>query len=179
MTKRTDLITDAELRKYADKRVITEGMVRLAKSLDEKPPATIFISHAHADADLVEATRRFLASLGVSVYVDWADPEMPSATSATTATNIKEKIKLLRKVVVLASTKAQSSKWVPWELGFADAAIGVKRIAVLGVADNSANWEGAEYLGLYPSIKKAASGKWAVFEAGAANGSTLEDWLKS
>jgi len=178
MTKRTDLITDAELRKYSDPRVISAGLVRLAKSLDEKPPATVFISHAHADADLVEATRRFLASLGVTIYVDWEDPEMPSATSTTTASTIKDKIKRLGKVVVLASTKAQESKWVPWELGFADAAIGLTRIAVLGVADNQANWDGAEYLGLYPSISKGSDGNWGVFEAGSSRGVTLEAWLK-
>ena len=179
MAKRTDLITDAELRRYSDRTIIKESMVRLAKSLDEKPPATVFISHAHADTDLVEATRRFLASLGVTIYVDWEDPEMPSATSATTASTIKSKIKSLGKVVVLASMKAQASKWVPWELGFADASIGLSRIAVLGVADNAANWEGAEYLGLYSSIRKAAGNQWAVFSPGAERGTLLEGWLKA
>ncbi|TWT95396.1 hypothetical protein Pla108_35440 [Botrimarina colliarenosi] len=103
---------------------------------------------------------------------------MPSVTSPETARRIKGKIKECKKLVLLATNNALQSKWVPWELGVADAENSMKNIAILPVTDSQTSWIGSEYVGIYDRIEQASSGKPAVFEPGASSGILLEDWLR-
>ncbi|MBK9929580.1 MAG: toll/interleukin-1 receptor domain-containing protein [Saprospiraceae bacterium] len=86
------------------------------------------------------------------IYVDWGDPEMPQFTSASTAALIKKRIKDCNKFVVLFSTNAKDSKWVPWELGFADGIKPLSDIAILPIIRGNDNFNGVEYMDLYPKI---------------------------
>ena len=79
--------------------------------------------------------------------------------------------------MLLATTNARNSKWVPWELGFADEAKGVPQVAILPIADSSGNWEGNEYMGLYQRIIISDQGRPAIFPAGSGNGSPLSSFL--
>lgn len=88
------------------------------KSLTSK--TTVFVSHSHKDADIIESAIQFLLSVGLLVYVDWLDPTMPQTTSGETAVKVKNRIVECEKFVVLLSENSKDSKWVPWELGFAD-----------------------------------------------------------
>ena len=90
--------------------------------------ARIFLSHSHKDRDIIEDALAFLLAWGQYVYVDWLDEAMPLSTSAETADKIKIKIKTLDKFIVLLTENSKESKWVPWELGYAD---GVKRLIIL------------------------------------------------
>ena len=67
---------------------------------------TIFLSHSHLDAKYVNMARTFFESLGVYIYVDWADKTMPQSPCGTTALKIKEKIRQNNKFVLLATNKA-------------------------------------------------------------------------
>ncbi|WP_146446234.1 toll/interleukin-1 receptor domain-containing protein [Botrimarina colliarenosi] len=139
---------------------------------------TVFLSHSHQDAAIVNQAVQLLGSQGVTIYVDWKDESMPSVTSPETARRIKGKIKECKKLVLLATNNALQSKWVPWELGVADAENSMKNIAILPVTDSQTSWIGSEYVGIYDRIEQASSGKPAVFEPGASSGILLEDWLR-
>jgi hypothetical protein len=171
--------TEAELRAYADPSLKSLASRRIAKSLGAQGvEATVFLSHSHEDAHLVEAIESFLANQGVYVYVDWKDKTMPATTTALTGIALKERIFRCRKFVVLASNRAIDSRWVPWELGYADGIKTGDHIAVLPAGDRSRQWIGAEYLGSYPTIELSDDRKVGVFPAGSSNGCSLVEWLK-
>ncbi|WP_426293287.1 toll/interleukin-1 receptor domain-containing protein [Dyadobacter endophyticus] len=113
----------------------------------------IFLSHSHKDKDIVEKVALFLLSQGTFLYVDWKDSSMPPVTSAETANKIKSRIQSCDEFVVLASNNALDSKWVPWELGFADAAKGMSKVFIFPIADNDGKWRGSEYFDLYQKIE--------------------------
>jgi len=98
-------------------------------------------------------------------------------TSPETARRIKARIKECRKFVMLASNNALDSRWVPWELGVADS--NSQDIAILPVKPNNSDWQGNEYVGIYPRIEATANGGWGVFPPGQNTGQTLEAWLLS
>ena len=118
--------------------------------------------------------------LGVSVYVDWQDYEMPKNTNGTTATKIKEKIRQNDKFILLATESAINSKWCNWELGYGDAHKYFKNIAILPITNNEDNsFSGTEYLQIYPVITSEyfyITGKYYVEFAGEKI--KIEDWLK-
>jgi hypothetical protein len=100
---------------------------------------SIFLSHKHSDKEYLRSFIYLLKKLGISVYVDWMDNDMPKNTNGYTATLIKKKIKEMDKFILLATENAIQSKWCNWELGFGDAIKYHKNIAVLPVTDNNNN----------------------------------------
>ena len=116
---------------------------------------TIFLSHSHYDAKYVNVARKFFENLGISIYVDWADESMPSRTCGETAQRIKSKIMENDFFILLATDLAIMSKWCNWEVGIGDTYKMYKdKIALLPLADSSRDWNGNEYLQLYPYIKE-------------------------
>jgi len=65
--------------------------------------SSVFLSHSHPDKEFVEKAVVFLRQIGIGVYVDWMDSSMSSITNAETANKIKDKIKLCRKFILLAT----------------------------------------------------------------------------
>ncbi|MBX7174976.1 MAG: toll/interleukin-1 receptor domain-containing protein [Pyrinomonadaceae bacterium] len=154
------------------------------KSLSGK--TTVFLSHSHKDADIIEYAIEFLLSLNVLVYVDWLDPTMPQTTSGETAGKIKDRINQCEKFVVLLSENSKDSKWVPWELGFADGKKANKDIAILpikrSIYTTDSEFNGLEYMQLYRRIKIGtlkSSGREvpSIFPPDGNDGLTVEDWL--
>lgn len=150
-------------RDFLDRFTSNVGSLK-AQELRQRPTAlnesqkasykkVIFLSHSHKDKDLVEKVALFLLSQGTYLYVDWKDGSMPPVTSSETANKIKSRIKTCDEFVVLASNNALDSKWVPWELGFADAAKGMSKVFIFPVADNDGKWRGSEYFDLYQKIE--------------------------
>lgn len=173
-------LTEDQLRMFpgrftANQRIITKSA---ATSRTSSTVTTVFLSHSHQDADLVEPAILLLASQGVVVYVDWKDPTMPAMTSPETASRIKERIGGCKKFVVLGTNNAVTSRWIPWELGIADSRNGMGNIAIMPVVPQYRSWEGQEYIGIYARLETAGDGRWAVFPAGQNRGDYLEDWLK-
>ena len=116
---------------------------------------SIFLSHSHLDKAKIEQAKLFFENLGIRIYVDWADQTMPEKTNGITAQRIKNQIISLNdKFILLATNNAVTSKWCNWEVGIADPfKLSSKKMALLPLADNSGNWNGNEYLQIYPSLK--------------------------
>lgn len=140
---------------------------------------TVFLSHSHKDKLLVLGLIAYFDTLGIKIYVDWNDQDMPRVTNRETADRIKTKIHENKMFMVLASTNAVDSKWVPWEVGIADQAKGADQIIVVPVADYSGNYRGAEYLQLYREVQTTASGGMGVFFRHATQGTKLDGYLKA
>jgi hypothetical protein len=136
----------------------------------------IFLSHSHEDKDLIQPAIAFLRSHGVKVYVDWMDAGMPDVVSGDTAKKIKEKIKEHKKFLVLVTEKSKDSRWVPWELGYADPTKGMDHIASFPVAEKD-DFAQNEYMRIYPKIY-IVNGTWYVWQDDPINLTLLTDWLR-
>src|SRR5690554_2459861 len=123
------------------------------KAAKEARKTTVFLSHKHNERSVLEKVVRLLKKIGVIVYLDWLDDEMPESTSGETAERIKEKIKENRKFILLATNGAISSKWCNWELGYGDSDKYPNNIAIMPITENDGSWVGNEYLQIYPVIK--------------------------
>jgi len=115
---------------------------------------SIFLSHKHSDKKEVKDAKDLLKNIGVEVYVDWLDPEMPETTRGETAIKIKEKIQENDKFILLATNEAVSSKWCNWELGHGDSQkLKKDKIALFPLKEYNRAWTGTEYLQIYPVIE--------------------------
>lgn len=171
-------ITRAQLLEYG--RGTTKA--RIAESYRGKARSaagpSIFLSHSHSDRDIVEPAANFFASLGVSVYVDWLDPNMPAITNGQTANTIKLMIQVNKRFIVLATERSLQSRWVPWELGFADGEKRLSDIAIPPIAEDLYHNAPNEYIQVYSRIARTMGDEWYVFGPGETRSSTsLKDWL--
>lgn len=116
---------------------------------------SVFLSHSHTDKVVVEQVVTLFRTLGIDIYVDWMDETMSAKPDGLTATKIKTKIKENDKFVFLATNMAVSSKWCNWEIGIGDTyKLGLRKISIFPLADNSGSWQGSEYLQIYPRIEQ-------------------------
>jgi len=142
---------------------------------------TVFLSHSHDDLTNgnYEKVIVFLRNCGVRVYIDSLDRSMPPFTNAETARKIKEQIKANKKFLFLASTNAISSKWCNWELGYGDAHKYIDNIALFPLIEDSGQWNGNEYLRIYPRIEESNVIS-DYFKVIYPNGreQSIKDWLK-
>lgn len=137
---------------------------------------SVFLSHSHKDADLIEGLIVILRSQGVEVYVDWKDGEMPAETSAVTAARIRGKIRENDRFIVVLTENSRASLWVPWELGVADVAKGSENIAIWPIREDREDLDGIEFMGVYPKIEDLAG---LIGMSGPARAlGRLDDWLR-
>src|SRR3546814_912754 len=119
---------------------------------------TGFLCHSHKDREMALGLQQWLKEHGLDLYIDWQDASMPETPDGTTAGRIRTMIRNADVFLFLATSDSLTSRWCPWELGFAD---GVKRneqIAVISTRDGSGNYFGNEYLQLYRRIDQSAAG---------------------
>lgn len=138
--------------------------------------ATIFLSHSSKDRELLTPAIAFLRSHGVSVFVDWMDQGMPDVVSGETAKRIKQKVREQKKFMVMVTENSKDSRWVPWELGFADPVKGMEHIAILPVSD-SGSFAQNKYMNIYPKIQRV-NDTWWVWIDDPLSLTQLTDWLK-
>jgi hypothetical protein len=138
---------------------------------------TIFLSHSHKDRDLIEPAIAFLRSHGVKIYVDWMDEGMPDFVSGETAKKIKGKIREQKKFLVMVTENSKDSRWVPWELGFADPVKGMDHIATFPIAEKS-DFTQNEYMKIYPKIYYVSE-TWYIWQDDPTKLTRLERWLRS
>jgi len=179
-----NILTKSELLGYSK---ATKTYTRLNESLktfsseSKSNKVTIFLSHKHDEIKELEAAISFLNQLGVDVYVDWMDEEMPKHTSGETAERIKGKIKNNDKFILLATDGAVNSKWCNWELGIGDVHKYIDNIAIFPVKSDYGQYNGSEYLQIYPYIDKRKD-YWGdiTFFVVFPNGREikLEEWLR-
>lgn len=129
--------------------VYTESSLVKAASTSK---ITIFLSHSHQDLQLIKGLIKIMKQYGIDLYIDSLDPSLPSITNRQTAEMIKNKIKNIEYFWVLATTNALNSKWVPWEIGFADSIKNSNKMFIIPVSDRSGKFNGNEYLQLYSTI---------------------------
>lgn len=149
-----------------------KGTVQYASQAD----VTLFLSHSHKDKELIEPATAFLRSHGVKVYVDSMDEGMPDVVSAETARKLKERIKQQQKFLVLVTENSKDSRWVPWELGYADPTKGMDHIASFPVAESD-DFAQNEYLRIYPKIQNV-QGLWWVWLDEPRKLTLLTEWLR-
>lgn len=180
-------ITRAQIERYNRGFTVANEYVgtiqaRATATTAASAQTTIFLSHSHKDRDLIEPAIAFLRSHGVSIYVDWLDGEMPDVVSGETAKKIKEKIRQYQKFLVLVTENSKDSRWVPWELGFADPVKGMDHIAILPIADKS-DFLQNEYMKIYPKLY-AVEDVWHIWQQDTSDDSsrkivTIADWLRA
>ncbi|MOA03604.1 hypothetical protein D3C78_1231180 [compost metagenome] len=128
-----------------------------AKSAQQtKQSFDVFLSHSINDQDLVLGVKTLLEGEGLTVYVDWiVDNQLErDRVNAETAAILRQRMRQSKSLIYVATSNASGSKWMPWELGFFD---GHKpgNVAILPLVDSeNQNFEGQEYLGLYPVVTR-------------------------
>ncbi len=149
------IFEQGSFRTYSEVR-LDEAREPIIKHSLYDTKTTVFISHKHDDLDdLKGIIHLFQAQYGVKVYIDSQDPTMPKTTNAKTAENIKERIKMCDKFILLATNGAIESKWCNWELGYGDSLKFMRNIAILPIKPKNAVdsfYKGAEYMDIYPYI---------------------------
>lgn len=113
---------------------------------------SVFLSHSSRDKDLAFLVKVALEALGISVYIDWLDAGLPNEVSVETARVLREKIETNRFFLLLATNNAADSRWVPWELGFADGRKGESSVAIIEINRDGETFRGSEYFGLYQKL---------------------------
>ncbi len=177
-TTRTRLI---EYLTYRDVlKSINEAVFYIHKMVGSERPH-VFLSHSHNDTELIQIAETMLIMQGAWVYIDHKDLSLPSTPNTETARQLRVKIKNCNKFVMVASDKALASKWVPWELGFADGEKPAEDIAILPVQETPGSWTGSEYVGLYSTIEEFLPGDWRVVKSGYTilGSQNLKDWFGS
>lgn len=173
------IISRSELKGFQRHASFSE--LRNAQASAEKKRWTkapsVFLSHSHLDESLVLSAISLLERYGGDVYVDWMDPGMPERTDAKTAKILREKIAGASRFIILASARALSSRWVPWELGYADAAKTLRNVAILPVREDNEGYPGNEYMQLYQSITMNSAEEPVVIFPGDQLGANLSYWL--
>ncbi|KHN56275.1 toll/interleukin-1 receptor domain-containing protein [Pectobacterium fontis] len=176
-------VTTSELRSFSANLAPAD----LQKSLitaSISQSASAFLSHSSKDKDLVIGAMQVIQNHGGIVYVDEIDPEMPPYTTDETAALLKQRIIQTKRFVLLTSSNSKDSRWVPWELGIADGAKGLGKIAIFPASDTEGqdSWTSWEYLGLYRRIvwgklEGHPNNLWMVLDHKANTAVTLRSWL--
>lgn len=154
------------------------------RKFDNNKNYDLFISHSFMDKQLVEVLYKKFEESGYKVYIDWKESSLQDRenVSSETARILRERINNCLGLSYIATGNIVNSKWCPWELGYAD---GKKnRAAILPILNNGSNeYNGVEYLGIYPYIdyaKNKKSGKYDFWvNDGQVNNkyTSLKDWL--
>lgn len=141
----------------------------LTKSLREaklKNKQTAFLCHSHKDEDMAKGLQNLLVANGWDIYIDWQDVDLPETPNEITADKIRSKITESDWFMFLATANSRSSRWCPWEIGFAD---NIKRDKLIIIpTEGNDGWEGNEYLGLYKRLNKGKiedKESYGIFEA--------------
>lgn len=174
-------ITRAQLQTFergfspANERLIEKQAAATATNASQAE-VTIFLSHSHKDRDLIKPAIAFLRSHNVKVYVDWLDEGMPDTVSGETARKIKERIQQHKKFMVMVTENSKDSRWVPWELGYADPTKGMDHIASFPVAETY-DFSQNEYLKIYPKLF-FVSNTWYIWRDDPLKLTELKTWLR-
>lgn len=134
-----------------------------------------FLCHSHKDADLVKGLIAHLRAAGLEIYVDWEDAEMPAQADRETAERIKRRIVASDFFLFFATGNSVTSRWCPWEIGYADGKKHIDTILVIPTSEGYTT-HGNEYMQLYRRIDEMITGNIQLFETGGSSGRSLR-WL--
>jgi hypothetical protein len=140
-------------------RNLNEANTRLfSQSIHRNSIFDIFLAHSFHDQAAIRGLYDELLSKGYRVYVDWIiDPQLDrNNVTKESAELIRTRLKNSKSLILAMSVSASLSKWVPWELGYADGHNG--NCSLLPISDDNIRrevFDQKEYLKLYPYIKKS------------------------
>lgn len=132
-----------------------------------------FLCHSHKDEALVKGLIALFQEVKIDLYIDWKDNAMPDSPNMLTAIRIQSKIRTCNYFFFLASQDSMTSRWCPWEIGYADSSN--KSIYIIPTNDTLGIY-GNEYLQLYRNIDIGTIGqleRLSIFEAGSDSGKAL------
>ena len=124
-----------------------------ARSAKWRGLKTVFLSHSHKDRDYALGLKGLIEGQGGQLYIDWLDEEMPPITNKETADRIRGKIGECDIFMFLATPNSMTSRWCPWEIGYADGKKPIDSIVIVPTKDDSGNFYGNEYLQLYRRLE--------------------------
>lgn len=156
-------IAQSQLLQAGQRRPLLKSQVRAGLQ------KTAFLCHSHRDDKLAEGLQALLAEQGVALYIDWKDASMPPVTNRETASRIQDHIKTCDWFLFLATANSMTSRWCPWELGYADGQKHSDRIAIVPTSDSTAT-HGNEYMQLYRRVDASSSGQLLWMPAGSNKG---------
>jgi hypothetical protein len=143
----------------------------------------VFISHSYNDAKKILGLKKLFESYNYSAYVDWIDDRQLSRgdVNKETAYVLRKRMNNCKSLVYATSINSSNSKWMPWELGYFDGVCGKAAIMPITSISGRKNYEGIEYLSLYPYIREDMSTQgnqllW-VFEDNETY-TTFQQWLR-
>jgi TIR domain len=153
------LISEERLRKLARQRAqrpvsaLIEAEVR-SKMAAARERYDIFLSHCFRDKTLTDGLVEQFESLGFTVYLDWReDPKLDrSRVNRDTAEVLRKRLETSSALFYVPSENSSGSKWMPWELGYMDGKKGTAAILPVSKSERADDYEGQEYLGLYPYV---------------------------
>ncbi len=173
------------MKQAALRQAASQSAGRVVESFSEATSLglqTAFLCHSHRDQCLALGLRNLLLTHGWKLYIDWLDHELPDQPNKNTAAKIKGRISSHKWFLFLATANSVTSRWCPWEIGYADAIKDNNSILLIRTEDDNGRWYGNEYLQLYRQISEARStdGKrgYAVFAPSAENGGMWLEHLK-
>ena len=157
-------ISQADLRS-AGRQASSQATI-VAKRATQR---TAFLCHSHHDRELALGLQALLRQQGLDLYIDWQDATMPSAPNAETASKLRQRIVNCEWFLFLATANSMSSRWCPWELGYADGKKANEKIVIVPTRDGQAT-HGNEYMQLYRRIEPDNVGGLGIFNPNATSG---------
>ncbi|WLO87065.1 toll/interleukin-1 receptor domain-containing protein (plasmid) [Pantoea agglomerans] len=165
------------LEETSERRWAANSLQKEFESFSFSEHYDIFLSHAYSDARIVMQIRNMLIENGYSVYVDWIEDEHldRGKVSEYTAIVLRNRMNNCSSLIYLTSDSAENSVWMPWELGYMDARTGSVSVAPI-IENDGEEFEGREYLGLYPYLDLTADSFY--IHKGANSWVTFKDWMQ-
>ena len=128
--------------------MLSEDGVKIAKSIRDKD---LFLSHSLSDTSSVRDAVGLLQQHGANVYCDINDAFLAAALFLDVASRLRRAIQTCRRLVVLMTENTHTSRWIPWEVGLADAFATSARVALLPLCSSNSSselWATQEYFEL-------------------------------
>lgn len=174
------VVTESQLRAFAG---YTTGILGSQHRTRQRRAGvkSVFLSHSSKDGDIALLVKTALEKADIEVYVDWLDGGLPDQVSAETARILRERIRQNDLFLLLSTNNAMKSRWVPWELGFADGRNGEQRVAILEARRDNETYQGNEYVELYQkvSLPVPSTGPVRTVYGAAARTTDIKTWLRS
>ena len=154
---------------------------RIYNQLRGTPTYHIFLSYRHVDRQYVPKVASFLKSLQAGIYVDFLDEELSNSPNSRTASILRKRITESRKLIQLLTPNANSSRWMPWELGLGDGLLSYPNAVTLPATPDAYTRISDDFLNIYGHIETDASSvgsSWRVLYPEGSSKSII-DWLRA
>jgi len=178
--------TFSDLRRFNTELTVNKSVILEAAGSRTASLKNTFLSHSSKDAEFLPGVINLLESHGASVYCDLVDDRLPKNPNPETANILKQEIKRCDRLVMFVTKNSKDSKWVPWELGIADAALEQSNVALFPTSEHSWEqiWAKQEYLGVYRHIvwgelNGYPDPLWMVYDHRENSADRLSDWCRS